>query len=165
MKKLMLFFIAVLIMGCLNAQQTGKSDNRRKFTPEEFKQRMEAFITKHAGLTPQEGLAFYPLLHEMLGKQHKLMDQQRNLMRKGDNNLSEKEYEKIIEEATSLEIENKKVEKLYYNKFHTVLSWRKIHKVRHALFQFNMEALRNFSPPRNAGNRMRPTSAGKHSGK
>ncbi len=165
MKKVILFFVAVLTIGCIHAQHAGKFDNRKKFSPEDFRQRMETFITKHAGLSQQEGQGFYPLLHEMLGKQHKIMDQQRELMRKGENNLSEKEYEKIIEDVTALEIENKKIEKLYYNKFHTVLSWKKIHKVRHALFKFNMEALRNFSPPRNANNRAKSTSAGRNTGK
>ncbi|MCD8237373.1 MAG: hypothetical protein LUD00_12195 [Prevotellaceae bacterium] len=165
MKRIILFLIAVLTIGCLQAQQAGKSDNRKKFSPEDFKRKMETFITTHAGLTQQEGQNFYPLLHEMLEKQHKLMDRQRELMRKGKDDLPEDEYEKIIEEVTTLEIENKKIEKLYYNKFHTVLSWKKIHKVRHALFNFNIEALKRFSPPYNANKRDRGFSADKHVGK
>lgn len=162
MKRFILFLIAVLTIGCLQAQRTGGSDNRRKFSPEDFKRKMETFITKHAGLTQQEGQSFYPLLHEMLEKQHKFMDRQRDLMRKGKDDLSEDEYEKIIEEVTALEIENKKIEKSYYKKFHTVLSWKKIHKVRHALFEFNMEALKRFSPPCNMNNRDRTVFSGKH---
>lgn len=162
MKRIILFLIAVLTIGCLHAQRTGRYDNRKKFSPEDFKQKMESCITKHAGLTPKEEQNFYPLLHEMLGKQHELMDRQRDLMRKGENNLSEKEYEEIIKGVTALEIEKKEIEKSYYNKFHTVLSWKKIHKVRHALFEFNMEALKRFSPPCNTNNRNRTVSSGKH---
>ena len=64
---------------------------------------------------------------------------------------TEAEYEDIISKVTSLELESKKVEQTYYKKFHTVLSWKKIHRVRIALGKWNMELLRQFSPQQAGG--------------
>ncbi len=162
MKRIILFFVALSTVFCMYGQ-SDKQENKRKFSPEEFKQKMESFVTQEAELSPQESLKLFPLLHEMFGKQRKLMDQQRELMRKGENSLSEDEYEKIIDTVTSLEIENKKIEKSYYKKFHSILSWKKIHKVRRALFEFNLEALRKFTPHRQEKNRTRPVNRQKTS--
>lgn len=148
MKRLNILFFLILAVATSFAQQNEKHDGRKRFSPEDFKRKMEAFVTKEAGLTQQEAQDFFPLLHEMLEKQRDLNDQQRELMQSGEKNLSEAEYEKIIDKATNLEIENKKLERTYYKKFHAVLSWKKIHKTRCALFKFRMESLRHFAPPK-----------------
>lgn len=156
MKKIITWIMATMLCLGINAQQQGgiprhygtNEGQRKEFNPEQFKKHMREFVTREANLTEQEATRLFPMLNEMQEKQFKLMKQQRELMQKGRNtaNLSEDEYEKIVTQSTALEIESKKVEQNYYKKFHTILSWRKIHAVRMALNRFQMEALKQFHP-------------------
>ncbi len=151
MKKLALIITLIIATSSValaqqNGWQRGNGGGPRHFSPEEFKKHMELFISKEACLTPTEAQKFFPMLHEMLMKNRAISEKQRELMTSATESASEDEYEKIITKVTACEIEAKKNEQLYYKKFHTVLSWKKIYKVRRALFRFNREALRNFSP-------------------
>ena len=128
----------------------GKGE-RRQFSPEEFEKRMENFVAKRANLTNDEQTKFFPLLKEMLDAQRKLGNQGRK-MQKPENEPTEEECKKIISDMTSMELQRNKIEQTYYTKkFPTVLSYKKILKVRMALDQFKMEALRQFSPHKRGG--------------
>lgn len=147
------FFIALLMMllpATSPAQQPKGQDaqQRHEFSPERFNQHLERFITERSGLAPEEATAFFPLLHEMLARQRENNDKQREVMSQcGSGHPSEAQYEQAIMSTIDLEEENKRIERTYYRKFSTVLSWEKLHKVRTALIEFQMEALRRFSPP------------------
>lgn len=144
-----LFLLALLTVSVLHAQQNGNGQRpREEFSPQSFDRHMEQFITDHAGLTHDEAVAFFPLLHEMLAKQRENNDRARQALEQcKDCHAGEAQYEQAITAAIDLEEENKRVERTYYRKFSTVLSWEKIYKVRTALVDFQMEALRRFSPP------------------
>lgn len=145
---------ALLMCVCMSAQHPnngGKTQNgRREFNPELYMKRMNEFVTREACLNETEAAKFFPLLKEMLNKQHELMKQQRELMVKGwkNPNLSEEEYEKMVTKMTALEVESRKIEQTYYKRFHTVLPWKKVYAVRIALSRFQMEALNHFQPGR-----------------
>ena len=124
---------------------------QQQFSPEAFKQRLEQFVTQHAGLTQQECQKFFPLLHEMLSKQRQVQNKINANLRKGNDAKSESDFERLLKENAELEIENNRIELAYYQKFHKVLSWEKIHKVKGALYLFNMEALRKFTPQPRVG--------------
>lgn len=127
-------------------QQGQQGGGRSPFSPEMFKQRLEQFVTWKACLTPEESQKFFPMLHEMLNKQRENNNKAHELMRQCDENDAEANYEKAIEKAIAYDLENRKIEKEYYKKFHSALSWKKIYKVRMALSEWQMEALRRFSP-------------------
>lgn len=122
-----------------------KHGERPKFSPEEFKKYLEDFVSRECCLTPQEKEKFFPLLHEMMHKQRQIRKQQMELFKQQED-LTEKDYEEIVTKCTALEVEDKKIEQTYYKKFHSVLTWKKVSKVRVALYKFQMEALRNFQP-------------------
>ena len=142
--KHILYILFALLFSITAEAQNGQ---RKEFSPELFKKKLELFITKEVGLTPAEGQRFFPLLHEMFEKQRKNNDKGRDLMRNVGENASETAYETVLEQSSALEIENKKIEKQYLKKFHSVLSWKKVYKVRRALIRFQIEALKRFSPP------------------
>ena len=123
------------------------SNKFEEFNPEEFDKWMESYITNEVGLNAEEGKKFFPLLKEMRIKQFKNDQQGREIMGKLNDNSSEADYEEAINKVLELDLQNRKIEKEYYKKFHSVLSWKKIHKVRFAIQKFNMEALRRFTPP------------------
>lgn len=146
MKRITFLLVCALCSTILFAQP--RNDKRRPFSPQEFKQKMEWFIAKEAGLTQEEAKKFFPLYHEMKNKQRETGKKGREIMAQSRNAKSEADYQKIVEDAINLEIEKNKIEKIYLKKFHSALSWEKIHKVKIAESRFNMEALRNFTPRR-----------------
>lgn len=119
---------------------------RRKFSHEEYRQQLEAFLMKEAGITAEEGKELFPMIHEMNHELRKLSGQERELVRSINETTTEDEYEKILNKATALAVDGKKTEQKFYKKFHSVISWKKVVLVRRALFHFNMQALKNFNP-------------------
>ena len=146
-------YIIVCLLFSVNLQAQNIPNGRqhrqehRQFNPEEFDKWMESYITNEVGLNAEEGKKFFPLLKEMRIKQFKNDQQGREIMGKLNDNSSEADYEEAINRVLELDLQNRKIEKEYYKKFHSVLSWKKIHKVRFAIQKFNMEALRRFTPP------------------
>lgn len=123
---------------------------RREFNPELYKKHMREFVTREAKLTDAEAAKFFPLLTEMLEKQHALTKEKYGLMSKGwKGNISEAEYEQIVNQSAAIEVNIKKTEQTYYKKFRSALSsWQKVYAVRQALNRFQMEALKQFHPKR-----------------
>lgn len=156
MKKIFLLITALFLTIGMMAQppkdpRAGGDKARRQFSPEEYEKRMQGFITEKAGLTEEEATKFFPLLKEMYMAQRSLDQKQRQKFKFGKE-LTEEECKKIMLESTEMEIEHKKIEQKYFTKkFPTVISWRKIMRVRWAIEQFKMEALKQFSPQRDGG--------------
>lgn len=140
--------MAIALCLSLGLWAQGKQQQRQEFSPEKFNQRMEEFVIREAKLTPNEAQRFFPMLHELLDKQRDNMDKSRALMKSLGTKASETAYQEALEKSADYEIANKKLEKIYARKFHSVLSWEKIFKVHHALDKFRMDVLRHFAPPR-----------------
>lgn len=106
-----LIFILCLLATTFNmaAQQVGQQNKRHQFSPERYKQRLEEFVTKEAGLTADEAARLFPLLHEMQEKQRKNNDAAGMAMMSCKEGSSEADYEKAIKQATVLYLENKKI--------------------------------------------------------
>ncbi len=154
MSRLILTIISLCLCASSFAQQQQQQQQEwnphqgmRQFSPEAFNRKLEEFVKCEAELTPQECKNFFPLMHEMLNKQREINGKIQYTIGRGFKAKTEQDYEEIIAWVTDLEVESKKIEQTYYKKkFHSVLSWKKIHKVRTALQKFNMEALRRFAP-------------------
>lgn len=153
----------LIVMSCaisVNAQQNEDKNPRAMFSPALFRQRMEAYITKQAGLSPAEAKNFYPLLHEMLDKQRENGNKARMALDKCNPGSTEDQYEDALMASVGFDQNNAIIEKEYLKKFHKVLSWKQIFLVKQALRSFHMNMLREFSPDggnnnnrRNWGNR------------
>lgn len=156
MKQFIAIITLLVISLCVAAQPQDASShahnggNRKEFSPELYKKSMTEFVTSKAKLTETEATNVFQIINELHEKQHKLMKQQRELMKKGmhDANLSEAEYEKIVTKLTEIDVEIKKLEQTYFKKLHSVLSWKKVYAVRMALNRFQIEALKQFRPDR-----------------
>ena len=131
---------------CFAQQNNGQRNQRQFFSPEAYNHGLEEFVKNEAGLNDEECKKFFPLLHEMMNKQREVNSQIQQIMAKGFNAKTEADYEQIITKSINLEIESRRIEQTYFKRFHTVLSWKQIHKVRIALSRFSMEALRRFVP-------------------
>ncbi|MBQ0023623.1 MAG: hypothetical protein KBT29_10345 [Prevotellaceae bacterium] len=169
MKHRIFLFIAVIALSLSVAAQgpggqrrgfgPGEGGQRMEFSPENFIKELKGFVTREAQLTPDEANKFFPLFFEMHEKTRKIQETQRDLiiksMRCDENKMSESDYAKIVDQLTKLEVSSKEVEHAYYKKFHTVLSWKKVYKVRNAINRFHMYALSRYQG-RNTMNRNQP---------
>lgn len=118
---------------------------RGKFNPEEFKAKLEAYITAEAGFTPSEAQAFYPIYHEMKDKQRHL--QRRIFWLKKNppcNNASDKDFAIAIQKTKDLGVEMAQLEVTYYKKMCGAVSPRKVYAAMRAEDQFHRKMLENF---------------------
>lgn len=124
---------------CLEQQKGKNAGNRNQFNPEAFQKELEAFIVREACLTPQEAEKFFPIYREMGKKQRDVFFKIRNIShtRPSDESV----YKKCVTERDKLDIELKRIQQTYHNKFFTVLSAKKVFEVLRAEDRFHRRML------------------------
>lgn len=136
MKKILFIAVAMLSAVSLWAQQ----GQRNKFSPKEFQAELERFIVKEACLTPTEAANFFPIYNEMYRKQRVVFDNMRRLSK--SNPTTEADCRKVIKERDKLDIELKKIQQTYHNKFLDILSAKKVFDVIRAEDRFHRSMLK-----------------------
>lgn len=134
--------IALFIM--LSAAPVVAQDNKRpRFNPEEFRAKLEAYITQKAGLTQGESEKVFPLFHEMKEKQRKLMHREQKLKHKKELE-SDKDYQEALDEITEIRTESAKIGATYYKRMSKAISPKKVFMVMRADDSFHREMLQKF---------------------
>jgi len=88
---------------------------RWKFNPEEFRAKLEEFITKKAEFTSTEAQSFFPIFHQMKEEQRKLQKEIFTLKRiPKDVSPTEKEYSNKIQQICELNTKMAQVQENYY---------------------------------------------------
>jgi len=85
-KRITIWVLIWMLCISINAQvpNTGyQRPQQRQFSPELYMKRLNEFVSRGACLTEAEQTKFLPMLAEMLGKQHELAKQQRELLMQG----------------------------------------------------------------------------------
>ena len=137
MKKILVCFIC-LTLNLMN----GFAQEPQKFSPEKFQADLEQFIAKEAALTKEESDKFFPLYREMQQKQRAVFGKVRQEGRvKPTDDASCK---KLVQRRDEVELELKKIQQTYHNKFFTVLSASKVFDVLRAEERFHRRAFRNW---------------------
>ena len=141
MRKVILIFY-MLVFGITMMAQ---SQQRGKFNPEEFKAKLESYVTSQAGFTQSEAQAFYPIYHEMKGKQRQL---QHRIYRLKNNtpteNADDKDFALIIQKIKDLGVEIAQLEVNYYKKMCNAVSPQKVYKAMCAEDKFHRKMLEDF---------------------
>ena len=141
MKALWLSLFHLFTFSQLMAQEN------RKFSPEKFQAEMEQFITKEANLTPEEAAKFFPLFREMQQKQRAIFAKVR---KEGFvKPVDDASCRKLVERRDANELEQKKIQQLYHQKFFTVISPSKVFDVLIAEERFHRRAFRNWGQGNN----------------
>ena len=134
--------------GFSGRQQGGmpQMQQQMKFSPEKFQADLEQYITKKACLTPQEAAKFFPIYKEMQSKQRAVYERQRQLgwVKPAD----EKGCEKVIRQRDKYDLELKRIQQTYHNKFLSVISASKLYDVLNAEDRFHRQMLRGWGPKR-----------------
>ena len=148
MKKFILSFSFLLFGIALMAQQ----QQRGKFNPQEFRAKLESYVTAQAGFNSSEAQAFYPIYFEMKGKQRGLQRQIFQLKKNAPQAGADKDYSLIIQKIKDLGVEMAQLEVTYYKKLCQVVPPQKVYKAMCAEDEFHRKMLEDFGggnkPPR-----------------
>ncbi len=133
--------VLISMMFLLSGVLVCQADEPQKFSPEKFQAEMEQFIAKEAGLTADESAKFFPVYREMQQKQRAVFGKMRQEGRvKPTDDASCK---RLVQKHDEVELELKKIQQTYHNKFFTVLSPSKVFDVLRAEEKFHRQAFRN----------------------
>ena len=140
MKQLTLTILSLVFALTVGAQEQQRP-SQQKFSPERFQAELEQYITKHACLTQKEAAKFFPIYKEMQAKQRTIFERQRQLDKVKP--ADEKGCENAIRQRDEYDLELKRIQQTYHNKFLTVLSASKLYDVLKAENGFHRQMLRN----------------------
>lgn len=139
-KSILFLWLAALVLAvpCAYGQQ-----RRARFSPEEFKKKLECHITCQAAFTPEEAQKFFPIYHELKSKQRSINQQVTKLKR---NNFAEtdtdKAYTEAIEKIGELKEESVRLENRYYKQMCKVVPAKKVFAAMKAEDSFHRNMLR-----------------------
>ena len=147
MKKLLLTLLMSVILLGIQAQE------KQRFSPEKFDEELQTFIIKEAKLTSQEAAKFFPVYKEMQLKQRALFDKQRQL----DSNKPQDEAScmNAIRERDKLDLEMKRIQQTYHERFLEILPASKVYEIIKAESAFHRYMFKKF-------NRNKPNDKGNH---
>lgn len=121
----------------------------QQFSPDKFDAELRQYITNEAKLTEQEAAKFFPVYKEMQNKQRVVFGRQRELL------MSKPEGEKACLEAIKQrdenELEMKRIQKTYHEKFLKMLPAAKVYAILRAEDMFHRNMLRRGAPNRRSG--------------
>lgn len=139
MKRLIVCIFTIL---CI-LQSVNSQENKQKFSPAKFQAELEAFITKEACLTTNEANAFFPQFREMGKKQRVVYQRMRKLG--FEKPKTEEECKNVIIQRDKMDLELKKIQQQYHNKFFEILPACKVFDVIKAEERFHRRVLKKWS--------------------
>lgn len=116
------------------------AQGQKRLSPEKFQEQLELFIIKEACLTQQESKSFLPLYREMRSKQKELFDRGKKLCR--TKPAGESGCASAIKQQDKIDVELKKTQQTYHNKFLNVLPASKVFEIIKAEEKFHRRMLR-----------------------
>ena len=153
MKKI---FILIIFQLCASLSLMAQHE-RWKFNPEEFRAKLEEFITKKAEFTNTEAQTFFPIFFKMKEEQRNMQKEIFELKRSPkDVTLSEKEYANKIQRICELNVKMAEIQESYYKKLSKAVPAQKVYKAllaediyhRMMLRQFNQRKRNNNQHPK-----------------
>lgn len=129
MKKIIIFAVCIFVSITLSVAIAQKKEGRnRSFSKKEFFEKRRAFLQKEMGLTDEEAAAFFPLTEEFMQKRFEESKSFREAHKKikRNPNVTDADYEKILDLYIDLKIKNAELEKEYYKRYKQVLPAKKL---------------------------------------
>ena len=153
---LLLFLITSALSFAQNKGDVTLSGGARGFNKQEFRQRVQDYITKEANLTQEEAQAFFPIYNEYKDKQRQIHMSINKLKKNTPNNNDEKAYEKCLMEMAELNAEMAGLDSVYYKKICKAISAQKFFKILNIEDRMHRKMLQNYNKPRSRENKTRP---------
>lgn len=142
MKKI---FILIIFQLCTSLSLMAQHE-KWKFNPEEFRAKLEEFITKKAEFTSVEAQTFFPIFFKMKEEQRNLQKEIFELKRPPkDVTLSEKEYANKTQRICELNVKMAQIQESYYKKLSKTVPAQKVYKALLAEDMYHRMMLRQFN--------------------
>jgi hypothetical protein len=142
---LLLFLITSALSFAQNKGDVTMSGGATGFNKQEFRQRMQGFITKEASLTEEEAKAFFPIYNEYKDKQRQIHMSINKLKKNTPNSNDEKAYEKCLMEIARLNAEVAGLDSVYYKKICKAISAEKFYKILNIEDRMHRRMLQNYN--------------------
>ena len=140
---ILLFMITTFITGAVAQSNKGA---QQRMSPTEFREKQQAFIIEKADLTKEEAAKFFPLYFELQDKKKELNDKAWSLMHQSkEKNITEAQYNQILENIYDTRIATAELDKSYYLKFKQILTAQKIYMIQKAEMRFHREMLKGIN--------------------
>jgi hypothetical protein len=140
-----LIILTFVVCGIIFFQINVNAQHQKHFSPMRFEAELEQFIVEQAGLTPEESSRFFPVYREMRKKQFGYFIDNRRFRYIDPNNDSE--CAKVIRMRDNSDLEVKKIQQQYHNKFLKILSAGKVFKILEAEDKFHRNLFMGNKPP------------------
>lgn len=138
----------ILLLGIMLFAIQVSAQDKPRFNPERFEADLEQYITTHAGLSPAEASAFFPVYKQMQKSIRMLFFQARRC-RHIDTRDNQQCLE-AIKKRDSLDVQIKKVQQQYHMKFCKILPAGKVFSIIRAEEEFHRQAFRHMAKKENA---------------
>lgn len=148
-------WIILLLIACSFTPLVRAMDGcSQHLTKDEFRAKQKAFIMERAELTKEEAARFFPVYFELQDKKKELTDKAWSLLRKGKgDDMTEAQYNEILEGVYDSRIDSDKLEKSYYERFKRILPCKKIFLIQKAEMRFHRELLKGVNRKDGEGHR------------
>lgn len=133
------FTLSVALLSIVISLAAQKNE---KFSPEKFEQELRVYIEKEAKLTQQESERFFPLYKEMKKKQRGLFKRQKDAEIVKPH--TEDSCKKVVQYRDYLEVEQKRIQQNYHNRFLEILPASKVYDIIKAEDKFHRHKLREW---------------------
>ncbi|MCR5680614.1 MAG: hypothetical protein K6G08_10480 [Prevotella sp.] len=133
--------LSILLLTIALSISTFAQDFQR-FSPERFEANLQEYITKEANLTPQEVAKFFPIYKEMRAKQRNIFTKQRQqgIIKPQD----EAGCMKAIKDHDAFDLELKRIQQSYHEKFLEILPASKVYDILVAEDRFHRGIMKNW---------------------
>ena len=159
-RNLSIFFLLLVITLTLQAQQQQHQRMPRRFSPELFDKQLTEFITREASLSESEAEKFFPVYKEMWKQQRLLMKRQHEV--EHEKPADEEGCKKAVQERDDIQLEQRRIQQTYHNRFFEILPASKVYDVLKAEEKFHRQQLKQWDRgPKASGNECDGQSAPK----
>ena len=146
-----IIIIALCLFAVLPIIAQGQ-DKHKGFNYDEFRKKMELFITKEAGFSAEDAQKFFPIFHEMKAKQMKLGNKIKKLKKDplddddddDDDDENEDEWAEAVIEIEELKVKQAQIGETYIKRLCKTISGEKVFKALKAEDAFHRQILKNF---------------------
>lgn len=142
-------FVFVTVWACMLTLPVHAQQNGKQFSPEKFEADLQQFIIQEAGLTQEEACKFFCVYNEMRQKQRVLYERQRHANK--FKPTDDAGCMKSIQERDNIEVELRRLQQNYHNKFFDILSPSKVYDVLKAEDHFHRSMLKQWGRKQKTG--------------
>lgn len=148
-----IIIIALCLFAVLPIIAQGQNKHKGSFNHDEFRKKMELFITEEAGLSPEDAQKFFPIFREMKEKQMKLGHKIKKLKKDpldddddddDDDDKDEDEWAEAVIEIEEIKVKQAQIGETYIKRLCKIISGEKVFKALKAEDTFHRQILKNF---------------------